>query len=243
MPTATAHLAEKDHRLLLAIDEYENLDRKLGEGVFGEDLLATVRESIQTHRQVTWVFAGSHAIAELAHAPWSSYLVSARTLEVPPFTEAETRRLLTEPLRYSSLWRDNDSKRPRFSPDFWGDGGIERIHAEAGGWPHLVQLLAETIVDLTNDREQARADRVLLDEAIAKAIVAGDAVLRQLMQPEDAAPGEWEYLRGFRTCDIQPPPDDEAVYQALRRRLLVAEEGGQWRLRVPLMQRWLRERG
>ncbi len=237
------HLAETDRRLLLAIDEYENLDRKLGEGVFGEDLLATVRESIQTHRQVTWVFAGSHAIAELAHAPWSSYLVSARTLEVPPFTEAETRRLLTEPLRYSSLWRDNDSKRPRFSPDFWGDGGIERIHAEAGGWPHLVQLLAETIVDLTNDREQARADRVLLDEAIAKAIVAGDAVLRQLMQPEDAAPGEWEYLRGFRTCDIQPPPDDEAVYQALRRRLLVAEEGGQWRLRVPLMQRWLRERG
>ncbi len=237
------HLAETDRRLLLAIDEYENLDRKLGEGVFGEDLLATVRESIQTHRQVTWVFAGSHAIAELAHAPWPSYLVSARTLEVPPFTQTETRRLLTEPLRYSSLWRGDDPKRPRFSPDFWGEGGIERIHTEAGGWPHLVQLLAETIVDLMNDREQARVDRVLLDEAIAKAIVAGDAVLRQLMQPEDAAPGEWGYLRGFRAHDMQPPPDDEAVYQALRRRLLVAEEGGQWRLRVPLMQRWLRERG
>jgi hypothetical protein len=31
-----------------------------------------------------------------------------------------------------------------FDPRFWGDGGIERIHTEAGGWPHLVQLLAET---------------------------------------------------------------------------------------------------
>ena len=238
-----ARLAAMDRRLLLAIDEYENLDRKLGEGIFSEDLLATMRESIQTHRQVTWVFAGSHAIAELTHAPWSSYLVSARTLEVPPFTEAETRRLLTEPLRYSSLWRDDDSKRPRFSPDFWGDNGIEHIHAEAGGWPHLVQLLAETTVDLCNDQGQSRADQALLEQAIAKAIVAGDTVLRQLMQPEDAASGEWDYLRGFRTRDIQPPPDDEAVYQALRRRLLVAEEGGQWHLWVPLMQRWLRERG
>ena len=238
-----ARLAEMDRRLLLAIDEYENLDRKLGEGVFSEDLLATMRESIQTHRQVTWVFAGSHAIAELTHAPWSFYLVSARTLEVPPFTEAETRRLLTEPLRYSFLWRDDDSKRPRFSPEFWGDNGIEHIHVEASGWPHLVQLLAETVVDLCNDQGQSRVDQALLDQAIAKAVVAGDAVLRQLMQPEDATPGEWAYLRGFRTRDTQPPPDDEAVYQALRRRLLIAVEGGQWRLRVPLMQRWLRERG
>ena len=164
-------------------------------------------------------------------------------MDVPPFTEAETRRLLTEPLRYSSLWRDDDSKRPQFSPEFWGDDGIERIHVEAGGWPHLVQLLAETIVDLCNDQGQSHADQVLLEQAIAKAVVAGDGVLRQLMQPEDATPGEWAYLRGFRTRDAQPPPDDEVVYQALRRRLLVAVEGGQWRLWVPLMQRWLRERG
>ncbi len=238
-----AHLAETDRHLLLTIDEYENLDRKLGEGVFSEDLLATVRESIQTHRQMAWVFAGSHAITELTHAPWPSYLVSARTLEVPPFTEAETRRLLTEPLRYSSLWRDDDLKRPRFSPDFWGDNGIERIHVEAGGWPHLVQLLAETVVDLCNDQGLSHADQALLEQAIAKAVGVGDTVLRQLMQPEDAVPHEWGYLRGFRTRDTQPPPEDDAVYQALRRRLLVAEEGGQWRLRVPLMQRWLRERG
>jgi hypothetical protein len=42
---------------------------------------------------------------------------------------------------------------------------------------------------------------------------------------------------------LQPPPDDETVYQALRWRLLVEPVNGEWRLRVPLMQRWLRERG
>ena len=55
----------KGRRIVIAIDEYENLDRKIGEGVFPEDLLATVRESIQTHRNLIWAFAGSHQIEEL----------------------------------------------------------------------------------------------------------------------------------------------------------------------------------
>jgi hypothetical protein len=84
------------------------------------------------------------------HAPWTSYLVSARTVEVSLFSDQETRILLTEPLLHSSLWRDDEPSRPRprFEAGFWGDGGIERIHAEAGGWPHLVQLIAEATVDL-----------------------------------------------------------------------------------------------
>ncbi len=238
-----ARLNDAGQRLLLGIDEYENLDRKLGEGVFTEDLLATLRELMQTHRQLTWIFAGSHTLDQLPNAPWSSYLVSARLLEILPFTPAETRLLLTEPLKYSQLWDKDDPKRPRFDPQFWGPGGIERIHQEAGGWPHLVQLLAETTVDLCNDREQAQVDPALLDQAIQKAIVLGDTVLRELMRPQEATPAEWDYLRGFRTRDAQPPPADEAVYQALRRRLLVEPVNGEWRLRVPLMQRWLRERG
>ena len=43
-------------------------------------------------------------------------------------------------------------------------------------------------------------------------------------------------------CDTQPLPDNEAVVQWLRRRLLVEEEGARWRMSVPLMSRWLRKR-
>ncbi len=243
LTTCNARLEDADQRLLLAIDEYENLDRKLGEGLFTEDLLVTVRESIQTHRRLTWIFAGNHTIDELPHAPWSSYLVSARTLEIEPFSAAETRLLLTEPLRDSPLWDSNDPERPHFDPQFWGPDGIERIHQETGGWPYLVQMLAETAVGLRNNRVQNQIDTTLLDEAIKKCIVSGDSALRELMNPNEATPAERAYLRGFRTRDTQPPPDDETVYQALRRRLLVELVNGQWRLRVPLMQRWLRERG
>ena len=54
---------------------------------------------------------------------------------------------------------------------------------------------------LCNDREQAQVDTALLEQAIQKAIVLGDTVLRELMRPQEAAPAEWDYLRGFRTRD------------------------------------------
>lgn len=83
----------------------------------------------------------------------------------------------------------------------------------------------------------------LLERALDKAIVSGDTVLRELVERECRLPGEWDYLRGFRRHDALPPPEDEAIDRSLRRRLLVVEENGQWRMRVPLMQRWLRQRG
>ena len=124
--TLDAALASDGRRVLLALDEYENLDRKLGEEVFPRDLLDTIRESIQRHRRITWLFAGSHALSELEHAEWSSWFVSLRTVELLPFSEAETRLLLTEPMRHSELWQDDEMSRPRFDAAFWGEGGIER---------------------------------------------------------------------------------------------------------------------
>ncbi len=240
---ADATLAAAGKRLLIGIDEYENLDLKIGEGVFPRDLLDTLRDSIQRHRHIVWLFAGSHDIAELTHAEWPSYFVSLRTIELSPFTDPETRLLLTEPLKQSELFRAEPGKAPHFSPAFWGENGIERIQAEAAGWPHLVQLLAEGVVELVNLRGLEEASPELVEEAIGKAVVRGDAVLRQLVSNESRLPGEWDYLAGFRTRDEQPLPTDEAVFQSLRRRLMIVVDGDRCRMRVPLMQRWLRERG
>lgn len=240
LTAADVALEKAGRRLVLAIDEYELIDAKIGQGVFPEDLLVLVRDSIQTHRNLTWAFAGSHAIDELTAAPWTSYLVSARTVEVPPFTEAETRLLLTEPLRSSRLWR-GAGERPRFAPEFWGERGIERLHDEAGGWPHLVQLLAQTVVDLVNEAGASEVDDALWARALAEAVERGHNVLFELTRRECRSDAEWDYLSAFRRSEVQPPPSDD-VARALKRRLLVAVEGDAWRLRVPLMRRWLIER-
>ena len=108
---------------------------------------------------------------------------------MPLFSEPETRLLLTDPLAHSPLWLKDDPQRPRMTAELWGDCGVERIHAEAAGWPHLVQLLAETTVGLLNEGTARHADAALLDRAFARAIVAGDTVLRQLVEGEFAAAG------------------------------------------------------
>ena len=148
--------------------------------------------------------------------------------------------MLTEPLRFSTLWPKDDPSRPRpsFSAEFWGPGGIERIHAEAAGWPHLVQLVAETIVDLLNDEGRREVNPKLFERLLDEAIIRGHNVLYELMHRESFLPGEWEYLSAFRKQEAQPLPEDEAIARSLRRRLLVVEEGadGPWCLRVPLMR-------
>lgn len=232
-----------EQRLLLALDELESLDHKLAEGALEIDFLALLRDSLQSHRRVVWLLAGSKGLEELRLTDWSSYLVSARTLTVSMFSEAETHVLLTEPLAHSSLWAADDPNRPRFDVAFWGEHGPASIARETGGWPHLVQLLAECTVDLINDTGAGRVTLPLLQRAVTRAVASGDAVLAQLVEGECRLPGEWDYVRRFRTHEEQPPPEDDAVRRALRRRLLVEEHGDLWRLRVPLMRRWLRERG
>jgi hypothetical protein len=242
LESCNARLKQENRRLLLALDEYEQIDVKIGESVFPRDLLPSIRESIQSHRQITWLFAGSHEITELPNAQWTSYLVSARTIEVPPFTLPETRLLLTEPLKHSQLWKTPEL-RPRFSPEFWGEGGIERIHREADGWPHLLQLIAETTVDLLNSEGAAAVTPALLERALDSAVTSGHIVLSQLMQGESSLPREWEYLSVFRAHEEQPPPEDIGIRRSLLHRQIIREEEGIWRLRVPLMARWLRLRG
>ena len=130
-----------------------------------------------------------------------------------------------------------------FKPELWGPGGIERIHGEAGGWPHLVQLIAETLVDLLNRRGAPSVTPQLMETALDEAVISGQLALFQLMRGECTLPGEWEYLIAFREAEEQNAPQDEAVRRSLLRRQLIQVSGGRWRLRVPLMARWLRLRG
>lgn len=241
LDTQNARLRSEGRKLILALDEYEQIDIKIGEGVFSLDVLHTLRESIQVHRYIIWLLAGSHEVTELPKAPWASYLVSARTIDVPVFTREEHRMLLTEPVRYSTLWPKNSPNRPRFSESFWGPDGIERIYKETAGWPHLVQLVAESCIDVLNDQEAREVTPALFRQALDRAVSRGHLVLHQLLCGE-STPAEWTYLEGFRNHESQPPPEDSVVRRALRRREIITESNGDWLLRVPLMSRWLIDR-
>lgn len=115
-----AHLKAQNPRVLLACDEFEMIDQTIGEGVFPTDLLTVVRESVQSHRRIIWLFAGSHSIDELKHADWPFHFVSLRSIEMQPFSRNETRLLLTQRLKSSPLYDARVDETPRFDPAFWG---------------------------------------------------------------------------------------------------------------------------
>ena len=203
---ANEALQARGRRLIIAVDEYENIDAKIGDGTFPRELLDAFRESVQRHRQLVWLFAGSHDLSELEHAEWPSYFVSIRTIELGPFSADETRLLLTDPMRHSAIFGDDGQRRPRFDLAFWTEDGIDRIQGETAGWPHLVQLLAEGVVQLVNLRGLRAATPALLDGAIAKAVVRGDAVLRQLVAANSAFPANGTISRRSvpASCRIRP---------------------------------------
>jgi hypothetical protein len=58
---------------------------------------------------------------------------------------------------------------------------------EAGCWPDLAQLLAETGVELSNNRQLAALDAGVLGEAIDEAVGRGTVVLTELIEGECVA--------------------------------------------------------
>ena len=242
-----AALERAGWRLVLALDEYEMLDEKLREGVFSKDLLATLRESIQSHRRIIWAFSGNADITELTGADWTSYLISVRTLEVPLFTPEETHLLLTQPLKHSALREEDKAKSALFWREFWGEDGLARIHAESGGWPYFVQLIAETAVTLANESASVAKPlpAALLERALDESVSRGRNAFHQLLRSQcREGSGEWEYLAEFARGESQPPPAAAETRRLLKRRQLLTETpGSEWRLVVPLMARWLRKEG
>ena len=181
LSSANSRLDYAGLRLILAIDEFENIDTKIGEGIFSSDLLAAIRELIQSHRRLIWLFAGSHRVTMLKNAEWPSYLISVQTIEIPPFTEAETRLLLTDPLRQSPLYaRDADVARvsmPAFGGKAVSRGSTPR---PPDGLTSFSSSPAAPSTTPTNS-ETARLDGRALEEVAKRAIVSGDMVLHQLV--------------------------------------------------------------
>ena len=158
----------------------------------------------------------------------------------PPFSFEESRELLTDPLQHA---RDRGAAGlSRFDAAFWGTSGVAYIHHETAGWPNFVQLLAQKSVYLANERGITQVTADILDAAAAESLVSGENAFHKILVAENRLPGEWDYLLGFREREVQPPPEDFEMRRSLRRRLLVVDENGLWRMRVPLMRRWLIER-
>ena len=146
---------------LLALDEFEALDRAIEEGRFSASAILGMLRHLGQHRP-RWkiLLASSHSAEELNR--WSSYLVNVQTVQIGYLRQAEARQLIEHPVPDALL---------RYEP-----AATDLILRLTHGHPFLVQLLCSEIVVLKN--EQAPAERRLATAADVAAAAGADARVR-----------------------------------------------------------------
>lgn len=167
--------------MIVALDEFEEIEKKLTAGIISEDLLAFLRSTMQHRTGISLIFAGTHTLNEMASERWSSYFRSALPVRVSYLDEASARRLITNPI-------------PDFPLDYEAEA-VDLLIAETRCHPCLIQLTCSALVDLKNKRlleDKAAGRRATVQDArqaLAEALKTGDLVFSSIWQwvPKRAA--------------------------------------------------------
>jgi len=230
---------DEDNTALLALDEFEVLDKALVEGRFNEtDILGLLRNLIQNRPRFKVLIAGSHTLKEFQR--WSSYLINAQVIHLSYLKEPEARQLIEHPIKDFAL---------RYEPD-----ASQRVLSVTHGHPFLVQLLCGEIVAYKN--EQAPSVRRLatladVEAAIPEALEHGSmffsdiesnqvddtalAVLRYIASQGEGSTASQSQLAQHISEDLPP-----AIDRLLRRELIELTSDG-YRFQVELIRRWFAE--
>jgi hypothetical protein len=221
---------------LLALDEFEVLDKALTEGRFSEtNVLGMLRNLIQHRPRFKVLLSGSHTIEEFQR--WASYLINVQVVHISYLKEAEARQLIERPVKDFTL---------RYEPD-----AVQRVLDLTRCHPFLVQLLCAEIVVLKNEQDPSirrLATLADVEEAVPQALSSGSfffadiqnnqvnfdglEILRFLAAQGEAAIASQEALsRKF-------PDNLDSTLDLLLRRELIEQVGDRYRFQVELIRRW-----
>ncbi len=212
-----------DAKIVLAIDEYEELHRILKtDPLQGGQLLAAMRSWSQSQNRVVFLFAGSEFFTDLREPNWGEYFVQAERLYVDYLGHDDSLKLIN----LAGL---------HYPPEL-----LERMYQDTQGHPCWLQVLCREIVTMVNktgrtSREVTEADyeaalnRILTDR--------DDQVMRsfwrQFCENHHLKDTVRQILNG------ETPTDDRALLMLEDHRFIV-REGMSWRMRAPMMEAWLR---
>ena len=155
-------------RIVIFLDEFEELQLKVERGTFRKEVFGHLRHLMQHESQIGFLFCGAHRLDEMRSDYWSIFFNTASYLRLSYLSEAETRRLIAEPvaetLRYDGLAEDH-------------------LFHMTHGQPYLTQLLCKFVVARQNE---VKSNIVSVNDV--------DAVIRHVIdQGQDQfSPWLWE---------------------------------------------------
>ncbi|MBN1936361.1 MAG: ATP-binding protein [Anaerolineae bacterium] len=237
-------------RFIVAVDEFELIERDVLEGKLELHLLDFWRGVIQTYPWFVMAFAGLHTLDEMRHDYWHPLFGSVTAIPVSFLAPAAARQLITNP-----------------SPDFdldYDEAAIRQIIDLTHGQPYLVQLVGHGLVSRFNRQtfeEGVERERRFAAADVQAVIGApdfyrdGDAYFTGVWrQAETTQPaGQVEVLRVLaqaqgglsadeiaQRCELASENAQSAI-KTLHQHDVLAETDGRWQFTVELMRRWVED--
>ncbi len=240
--------AEEGITFLLALDEYEALERAIAEGRVDERVLELLRHMLQHRRRWLILLSGVFTLEDLP-VRWSRNLINLQTLRVGPLTRAEAEELI--------YLRDLEDFRVRYAPE-----AVEVLYGETGGHPNWLQGALRTLVERLNRERRLEVSpedaRWAVAQVPARLMGDFDILWRRVAVVPPGAEEDEEtlaaYQRVLAAVAREPGITAEALERLLpgqrrlirrtlaffTRRALMREEEGKYRFTIPLLARWLR---
>jgi hypothetical protein len=234
-------------RLIIALDEFEQLEEWITNDRLPTDILKTLRGSIQMDERIAFAFAGLHTLEEMSSDYFQPFFASVTPVKVSFLSRGAVDQVLANP------------PDPEFALDYEREA-LDDIYALTNGQPYLVQLIGHRLVSRFNTLsfEQGKAQEPRFRRADVEAVITTDFYHQARYyftgvwgQAQHGAPEQQTILRCLaphpdglplaRLCEISGLPErtvDQAL-QTLRRHDVVHDHDGQWRYTVELFRRWV----
>ena len=225
-----------DKRMILLLDEFDDLEAKVRSRRLSEDVFAQLRNLMQHSENVSLVLSGTHRLEALAGEYWSFLLNLATYRRVGCLPQEAAEDVLRVPLGRLGI--------------VWEDAAVARAVRLTGRQPYLLQLLGYRLVERCVESGEAAVRTDTVEKAAKEVAEQGEIHLRYMW---DSAGAEGQLvLRALSTSEEGLTMEElETVAQSSPARLirtlgrlseleLVESETGRSTLRIGLLGHWLK---
>ena len=123
--------------LIIALDEFEKIEKLIEEGKLGKDFLQFLRGMVQMSSKIAFAFAGLHTLQEMNADYFQPFYASFIPISVAFLTRKATHQVLANP-------------DPEFLLEYEPEA-LDYIYQLTNGQPYLTQLIGFQLVRLFND--------------------------------------------------------------------------------------------
>ncbi|MBF0464792.1 MAG: ATP-binding protein [Nitrospirae bacterium] len=215
---------EKDYKLVIAFDEYEDIHKLISKDPEqGAQLLGAMRSFSQSQNYVVFLFAGTRLFSELRDPNWNEYFVQTVTLKVDYLKYDEAIKLITKPVEDFNL---------KYPPEL-----ANHMYEITQGHPALLQAICSEMVDIANRALNGNMTFANLDEALAKSIDRSTHAMSVFWSQFCTDSDKETVLKIIKGN----PPSDKVSIARLLEHGFIAKDGDKLKMRVPLFELWLKE--